>query len=129
MKNTNQAKNLEQYHHRKLPDFSTLLSGHSPRDEFCFASKKLQIWYNNTDESWLDERERPHKHVESDECFIVLKGSLKVDVEGELFTIGPEEYCFFPSGVYHRIVEVHPPVETLMIRSPSIRDKIYQADE
>lgn len=115
---------MAQFHHQKLPGFSTLLSGAHPPNEVGFVSEKLQIWYNNTTKEWIDPQ--PHAHKESDECFIVLKGSLVVDVEGERFTIGPREFCCFPQGVYHSIVKVHLPLESLMIRAPSTKDKIYQ---
>ena len=118
---------MTQFHHQKLPDFSTLLSGHTPPNEIGFHSEKLQIWYNNTTEEWADAT--PHAHQESDECFIVLKGSLIVEVEGERFTIGPREFCCFPRGVYHSIIKVYPPVESLMIRAPSKKDKIYKRIE
>jgi mannose-6-phosphate isomerase-like protein (cupin superfamily)/GNAT superfamily N-acetyltransferase len=119
---------MTQFHHRKLPDYSTLLSGHTPPDEFGFPSSQLQIWYNNTGKSWVGDGERPHKHLQSDECFIVLRGSLVVEVDGRRFTIGPREFCCFPAGQYHAIVEVHPPLETLMIRAPSVDDKVYQGE-
>lgn len=112
------------FHHYKLPDYSTLLSGRLPREELSFQSKKLQIWYNNTTESWVDSG--IHAHLESDECFIVLSGRLVVEVEGERHTIGPREFCCFPIGVYHAVIETHPPLETFMIRTPSIDDKIYK---
>ncbi len=117
---------MSKYLHKKLPHFSTLLSGHSPRDEWGFQSNKLQIWYNNTADSWVGDGELPHKHLESDECFIVLQGTLIVAVEGEQFEVKSGEYCFFPSGVYHNILRVQSPSETLMIRSPSMNDKVYQ---
>jgi len=117
---------MKKYHHKKLPDFSTLLSGHSQQDEFGFESNKIQIWYNNTKESWVEDGEMSHKHLESDECFIVLSGTLIVDVEGEKIAIKPGEYCFFPAGVFHSILEIMPPIETLMIRSPSTDDKVYK---
>jgi len=120
---------VTQFHHRKLPDYSTLLSGHTPPDEVGFPSSQLQIWYNNTGESWVGDGERPHKHLHSDECFIVLRGSLVVEVDGRRYTIGPREFCCFPAGQYHAVVNVHPPVETLMIRAPSVADKICQAKE
>jgi mannose-6-phosphate isomerase-like protein (cupin superfamily) len=113
------------FHHRKLPDYSTLLSGPTPPDEVGFQSAHLQIWYNHTDASWVGEGERPHKHLHSDECFIVLRGSLVVEVDGRRVTIGPREFCCFPAGQYHAVVAVHPPVETLMIRAPSVNDKVY----
>lgn len=115
---------MESFHHRKLPNFSTLLVGQAPPDEIGFASTLLQIWYNNTEEGWVDHL--PHAHQESDECFIVLQGSIAVEVEGERFTIGPREFCCFPRGMYHQVVDVHPPVESLMLRSLSVNDKVYQ---
>ena len=114
---------MAQFHHRKLPDFSTLLAGRRPRDENGFASQRLQIWYNHTSAGWRDAS--PHRHLESDECFIVLRGALIVEVEGERFRIGAREFCCFPRGVLHAVVEVHPPLESLMIRAPSIEDKVY----
>lgn len=120
------AKQMEKYHHRKLPDHSTLLSGPAPRDAVGFMSSQLQIWYNNTDKSWVGLGEVPHKHLLCDECFIVLRGTLIVDVEGERFSVGPREFCCFPAGVYHAVIEVQPPVETLMIRVPLADDKVYK---
>ncbi len=117
---------MEKFHHRKLPEFSTLLSGHTPPNDIGFETKRLQIWYNNTDESWVGDGEVPHKHLDSDECFIVLKGSLVVAVDGKKILVGPREFCCFPAGVYHSIVEVNPPAETLMIRAPSTNDKVYK---
>ncbi|MCC6300240.1 MAG: cupin domain-containing protein [Anaerolineales bacterium] len=112
------------FHHAKLPDFSTLLSGNTPRDEVGFQTDVLQIWYNNTDKSWVDSA--PHYHEKSDEIFIVLKGTLHVEVDGQIHTIGPREFCCFPAGTWHSIVRVEVPAETLMIRAPSIDDKVYK---
>lgn len=117
---------MTRFHHRRLPEHSTLLIGPTPRDETGYVSEKFQIWFNHTDESWVKEAERPHMHTHSEECFIVLNGSLVVDVEGEQIEIGPREFCCFSPGVYHAIVEVRPPAETLMIRAPSIEDKIVR---
>ena len=117
---------MPQFHHHKLPAYSTLLAGRFPRDEVGFQSERLQIWYNYTDKIWRDPA--PHYHLESDEMFIVLRGSIVVEVEGERHTIGPGEFCCFPVGIYHSVVEVFPPVESLMIRAPSIEDKVYQGD-
>ena len=113
------------FHHATLPNYSTLLSGHTPPDEAGFQSAALQIWYNNTHKSWIDAS--PHYHEKSDEIFIVLKGILHVEVDGEIHRIGPREYCCFPAGQWHSIVRVEVPVETLMIRSPSVEDKVYKA--
>jgi mannose-6-phosphate isomerase-like protein (cupin superfamily) len=115
---------VQGFHHQKLPEYSTLLAGRQPPDEVGFASGQLQIWYNNTLQTWADPA--PHAHLTSDECFIVLRGSLLVEVEGERIIIGPREFCCFPRGVYHAVVQVFPPVESLMIRAPSVEDKIYR---
>lgn len=114
-------------HHRHLPGDSTLLAGRFPPDAVGFCSERLQIWYNNTAEPWRDPE--PHAHRQSDECFVVLRGHLVVEVEGERFTVGPREFCCFPAGVFHSVVEVHPPVESLMIRAPSVADKVYRDGE
>jgi mannose-6-phosphate isomerase-like protein (cupin superfamily) len=113
------------FHHRKLPSSSALLSGRSPRDDLGFQSDQLQILYRNTGDPWSDSD--VHTHRESDECFIVLQGELTVEVEGERVSIGPREICFFPQGVYHALVETHPPLEVLIIRAPSLDDKSYRA--
>ncbi|HEU0026878.1 MAG TPA: cupin domain-containing protein [Ktedonobacterales bacterium] len=117
---------MTQFHLRPLPSFSTLLSGRTPPDDVGFQSERLWVWYHNTDEGWVEPV--PHLHQSSDECFIVLRGSLIVEVEGERHTVGPREFCCFPAGVYHRIVEVQPPLESLMLRSPLVTDKVYQRD-
>lgn len=111
-------------HHRELPAFSTVLSGRGPiRDRYGFRSERLQIWFNHTTEAWADDR--PHAHTECDEAFVVMQGTIVVEVEGERIEVGPREYCVFPAGVFHRIASVRPPVESFMIRAPSVDDKVY----
>lgn len=105
------------FHHRPFPDFSALLAGPLPPSDFAFLSDRLQIIYFNTKEGWTDPL--PHAHQESDECFLVLQGTLIFEVEGERVTIGPHEFCAFPQGTYHQTVEVHTPLECFVLRSPS----------
>lgn len=112
------------YHRAKLPNHSVLLAGRFPRDGDGFQSPQLQILYRNTEESWSDPD--PHMHRDSDECFIVLRGTVTVEVEGDTFTVGPREYCCFPRGVYHSLLGSDPPVEALIIRAPSVEDKVYK---
>lgn len=118
---------MSKYHLRHLPGFSTLLSGHTPLNDIAFKSEKLQIWYNNTEGTWTDPTS--HYHTESDEIFVVLKGSILVEVEGEQFVVGERDFCCFPAGVNHSVIEVYPPVESLMIRAPSVNDKVYVRDQ
>lgn len=115
---------MTKFHHQKLPSYSTLLAGREPPDDLGFCSGKLQIWYNNTGEPWKDDGF--HAHLESDECFVVLKGALIVELENNQHVrVGAGEFCCFPVGVYHAVVDVETPAETLMIRSPSVNDKVY----
>jgi mannose-6-phosphate isomerase-like protein (cupin superfamily) len=115
---------MTKFHHRKLPHDSDLLVGREPPNEIGFRSEKLQIWYNNTNTPWKDDG--LHMHLGSDECFIVLKGALVVELEDKRFRIGAGEFCCFLIGLYHAIVEVETPAETLMIRTPSVNDKVYK---
>ena len=115
---------MDRVHHRPLPNYSILLSGHTPPDAVGFTSERLQIWYNHTTTGWTDPQ--PHAHEESDEIFVVLRGRLIVEVEGERLTVGPRAFCCFPRGVFHAIVAVEPPIESLMIRAPSVADKVYR---
>jgi mannose-6-phosphate isomerase-like protein (cupin superfamily) len=113
---------MTKFHHQKLPNHSALLAGREPPNATGFRSDKLQIWYNNTDTAWKDDG--LHMHLESDECFIVLKGALVVELEDKRIRIEAGEFCCFPIGVYHAVVEVETPAETLMIRAPSVNDKV-----
>ena len=114
---------MTNFHHRQLPDFSALLAGPTPPNDLAFLSDRLQVNYFNTVEAWADLR--PHAHTESDECFLVLQGSIIVEVEGERVIIGPREFCGFPRGTYHQVVEVRPPVECLIMRNSTNYDKRY----
>jgi mannose-6-phosphate isomerase-like protein (cupin superfamily) len=120
---------MTEFHHRKLPEESTLLMGQTPQSDVGFQSQHLQIWYNNTDISWIDDGEQLHMHTDSDECFIVLQGTLIVRVDDKQYRIGPREFCCFPCGTFHGIVEIQTPIETLMIRAPSIKDKVYKESQ
>jgi mannose-6-phosphate isomerase-like protein (cupin superfamily) len=109
------------FHHRRLPDHSALLAGRDPRGAVAWKSDRLQLWFNNTNTEWHDDGS--HAHRESDEIFVVLEGEVVVEVNGERITIGPGEFCCFPQGLRHAVVETHPPLRTFMIRAPSIDDK------
>jgi mannose-6-phosphate isomerase-like protein (cupin superfamily) len=44
-----------------------------------------------------------HKHDDSDDFFLVLKGEVTVDVEGhDAVVMGPGELCVVPAGAIHR---------------------------
>ena len=50
-----------------------------------FKSEHLQIVFNNTAEPWSDGR--AHAHTRSDEVYIVIEGSMNIEVEGVLVVV------------------------------------------
>lgn len=111
------------FHHRALPAHSSLLAGRTPEGwDIAWRSDRLQVLFNNTTTGWSDDGS--HAHGASDEIFIVLEGTVVVDVEGERVEVGPGEFCCFPAGLQHAVVETRPPLRTFMLRAPSIADKV-----
>ena len=111
------------FHHRHLPDHSSLLAGQRPEEwDVAWRSDRLQIWFNNTELGWQDDGS--HAHAASDEIFIVLEGTVVIEVDGARVEIGPGEFCCFPQGLAHSVVETRPPLRTFMLRAPSIDDKV-----
>ncbi|WP_192347283.1 cupin domain-containing protein [Algoriphagus sp. Y33] len=45
-----------------------------------------------------------HNHTNEDELFLIIKGSLKIDLEGESVTLNEGEMLVIPRGVEHRPV-------------------------
>lgn len=111
------------FFHGKLPSSSDLLAGREPPSDVGWQSDELQIWFNNTSEPWADPGS--HVHDNSDEIFIVLEGSLLVEVGGEERFIRAGEFCCFRKGTSHSVISVTTPVKTFMVRAPSIDDKRY----
>lgn len=115
---------MKPYLKRVIPQDFAVLSGTYPPDELCFRSDHLQILCNSSDTPWIDPS--PHQHLESDEAYIVLKGMITLDVEGELVTVPAGEICFVPSGVNHAVVAVETPYRGFVVRAPALQDKVYQ---
>jgi mannose-6-phosphate isomerase-like protein (cupin superfamily) len=111
--------------HRKLEvasDHWTLISGRNPTDELSFQSERLQVIFNHTSTSWQDTV--AHAHRESDEIYIVLEGLMVIAVSGELFNVAAGEVLCVPSGMVHQLMRVEVPHRSLVLRSPSVNDKI-----
>ena len=116
---------MPEVHPINLPEISAFLAGRGPVDPKLGAlSEHIQIYYRRGDDLSVDERS--HAHKVSDEFVVVLTGSIVLDVEGEAVVVGPRQSCHFPIGVFHRIVEVVQPLEALVIRAPSVDDKVYR---
>ncbi|XOV85700.1 MAG: cupin domain-containing protein [bacterium] len=99
-----------------------MLCGAQPNSEHCFGTKDLQIFYNCADESWSDDSE--HYHTESDEIYIVLEGSMNIEVEGKLVSVNAGEYLCIPRKERHQLMSVETPHKSLVVRGPSVQDKI-----
>ena len=90
----------------------------------AFRSESLQVWYNDRPvEPWADPG--PHFHAQSDAMFVVLEGALLVFVNGETVRVGAGEFCCFPAGLLHELTAIETPLRTLIIRTPSVEDKVY----
>lgn len=120
-------------HHRKLPDRCNppdhwaLVCGRSPPNDFGFRTERLQVIYNNASDPWRDEA--PHLHRESDEVYIVQEGVMVLMVEEAIIRVSAGEVLCVPAGTLHQLVDVVAPVTSLVIRSPSVDDKIvYTSD-
>ncbi len=115
---------MPNYLHRSLPTGLAFLAGPQPLDDLCFRSDRLQIRWTDSDTPWTDPG--PHLHRDSDEVYIVLKGSIVLDIDGEQVTVAAGEVCFVPAGVYHAVVAVETPIQDFVIRSPAGQDKVYR---
>ena len=113
--------------HRKLEvtkDHWTLISGRNPTDELSFPSERLQVIFNDTSTPWQDAV--AHAHRESDEIYVVLEGQMAIAVCGELFNVAAGEVLCVPSGTVHQLLRVDVPHRSLVLRSPSVNDKMEE---
>lgn len=110
------------YLKRALSGDFTVLSGPTPPDDLGFRSDRLQILWNNSDEPWTDSGH--HLHTNSDEAYIVLKGVIHLDIDGDRITVSKGEICFVPARVMHAVVGVETPVQALVVWSPASPDKV-----
>lgn len=67
-----------------------------------------------------------HLHTDSDEAYIVLSGTMVLEVAGERVVVATGEVCFIPSGVVDAVVRVETPVQVLVIRAPAAHAKVYR---
>ena len=84
----------------KLTSFSDYFS---PRTIAQYNNSDIMVVKAKGDFPW-------HKHDETDDFFLVLKGTLIIELKDEAITLGPGEMYIVPKGVEHRTVaneEVH----------------------
>jgi mannose-6-phosphate isomerase-like protein (cupin superfamily) len=111
--------------HRKLEvttNHWALISGRSPTDALSFPSERLQVIYNDTSTPWQDTV--AHAHREGDEIYIVLEGCMVITVDAEIFNVTAGEVLCVPAGTQHQLIRVDVPHRSLVLRSPSVDDKM-----
>jgi mannose-6-phosphate isomerase-like protein (cupin superfamily) len=65
-----------------------------------------------------------HAHRESDEIYIVLEGGMVITVDAEIFNVTAGEVLCVPAGTQHQLIRVDVPHRSLVLRSPSVDDKM-----
>ena len=62
-----------------------------------------------------------HAHTEEDEFFLVTRGILKIEIEGQdPVILGPGEMCVIPKGVRHRPVAKTEKVHLMLIEKAGV---------
>ncbi|WP_300529776.1 cupin domain-containing protein [Maricaulis sp.] len=62
-----------------------------------------------------------HKHDEEDELFVIIKGILHIEIEGQdTIVLGPGEMCVIPKGVRHRPVAGTEVVDLLLMEKRGV---------
>ncbi|MBR0715092.1 cupin domain-containing protein [Bradyrhizobium liaoningense] len=82
---------------------STFQDHWSPRTVATFNDNDVMVVKVKGEFTW-------HKHDETDDFFLVLKGTLDIELRDRTVTLGPGELFVVPRGVEHRPVareEVH----------------------
>ena len=78
----------------KLSGFS---DHYSPRTVGTFNGNDIMVVKLEGPFTW-------HKHDETDDFFLVLRGSLDIELRDRVVTLGPGELFVVPKGVEHRPV-------------------------
>ena len=62
-----------------------------------------------------------HAHAQEDELFLVTRGILKIEIEGQdAVIVGPGELCVIPKGVRHRPVAQTEKVHMMLIERAGV---------
>ncbi|MDA4113303.1 MAG: cupin domain-containing protein [Thaumarchaeota archaeon] len=90
-----------------------------------FSSRVIQVNYQKrpTKEGLL-KKEKRHSHPEPiEELYLVLRGTLEVEVEKERLTVGERQILCVPPDRCHRVVDLSDDAEFLVFRAPLSTDK------
>ena len=82
-------------------------------------SKYLDIGFNRQSIGWRDEK--PHFHSQSDEFFIVLRGSIDLLIHKRIVSVEAGHLLGIRAGLSHQVIKVTPPIENFLIKSSGWR--------
>ena len=90
-----------------------------------FASKVIQVNYQKRPaKKELLKNEKRHSHPEPiEEFYLVLRGTLDVEVEEETLTVGERQILCVPPDKCHRVVNLSDDAEFLVFRAPVSTNK------
>ncbi|GAB3917710.1 hypothetical protein GCM10011575_41640 [Microlunatus endophyticus] len=90
-----------------LGEALTVVSGPNPPTSDGFRSTRVQVLHWRVDREFSDPG--PHLHESSDEVYVVLEGSIDVQVKNDTILVGPDEALVVGAGVVHSLVAVQHP--------------------
>jgi mannose-6-phosphate isomerase-like protein (cupin superfamily) len=84
------------------------------------ASKVIQVNYQMRPvKEELLKNEKRHSHPEPiEEFYLVLKGTLDVEVEAEVLTVGERQILCVPPDKCHRVIDLSDDTEFFVFRTP-----------
>ena len=84
-----------------------------------FFSEQIQIAFVNNPQKGVLEKETEHSHAPPiEEYYLVLEGTLKIEVESEVVTLKPMQILKVPPMKRHKITHYSLPVRWFIIRAP-----------
>jgi quercetin dioxygenase-like cupin family protein len=70
----------------------------------------------------------PHYHPQGTEVILIIKGKLKIQIEGEDIILGDGDFVFMQNNVTEAFLEVYEPTTVISIRTPSIPNNKISKD-
>lgn len=90
----------------------------------AFSSKAIQVSYQRRPGREILRREETHLHTRPvEEFYLVLNGTLDVEMGAKTFTVRRLQMLCVPPGKYHRMVDFSADSEFLVIRAPVSTEK------
>jgi mannose-6-phosphate isomerase-like protein (cupin superfamily) len=88
-----------------------------------FYSEQMQVAYDHfrtqKEKDWHLAKEREHSHkTPIEERYLVLKGTLTVQVEKEKIILKPMQILCVPPEKSHRVIDYSLPTQIIVIRTP-----------